>query len=130
MLSWQLHRRIHHTVGEHQSTESFWFVPLSVGMGIDANHRVTPSALLALELDIAKERIAGDAGATEQERPRQIACFPAARTRHPEMRIAPRQCFGFARRFPWGSGSWPRTYPLLPAAGRAGSGRPPIPAPV
>jgi hypothetical protein len=34
-------------------------------MGLDANHRVTPSTFFAPELDITQERVAGDAGATE-----------------------------------------------------------------
>jgi hypothetical protein len=57
-------------------------------MSLDANHRVTPSTLVTPELDVAQERVAGNARATKQERPRQVADPPTSGARRPEMRIA------------------------------------------
>jgi hypothetical protein len=46
-----------------------YFIPAAIkrspGMGSYANQRVTPPTLLALELDVTQERVAGDARATE-----------------------------------------------------------------
>jgi hypothetical protein len=56
-------------------------------MGFYANHRVTPPALVAPELDIANERPAVGHDPTSRHHPRH-GDFPATLARHPEMRIA------------------------------------------
>jgi hypothetical protein len=60
-------------------------VPLRVGMGLDANLRITPPTLLALELEITQERVAADARASREERPWQVAYPPTPRARRPKM---------------------------------------------